>query len=29
MSSKNPAQRLRDIVENVEAIYEFTAGMDR
>lgn len=28
MPSKNPAQRLRDIVENVDAIGVFTAGMD-
>ena len=28
MPSKNPAQRLRDIVENVDAIAEFTAQMD-
>jgi uncharacterized protein with HEPN domain len=28
MSSKNPAQRLRDIAENIEAIREFTSGMD-
>jgi uncharacterized protein with HEPN domain len=27
MPSKNPAQRLRDIVENVDAIAEFTAQM--
>jgi uncharacterized protein with HEPN domain len=29
MSSKNPAQRLRDIVENVDVIASFVAGMDR
>lgn len=28
MPSKNPAQRLRDILDNVAAIDEFTAGMD-
>jgi uncharacterized protein with HEPN domain len=28
MPSKNPAQRLRDIAENIEAIREFIAGMD-
>ena len=28
MPSKNPAQRLRDIVENIDAIRAFTAGMD-
>ena len=28
MSSKNPAQRLRDIAENIEAIRDFTSGMD-
>jgi len=28
MPSKNPAQRLRDMVENVDAIAEFTAQMD-
>src|SRR5438067_12155114 len=28
MPSKNPAQRLRDIVENIDAIAEFTSGMD-
>ena len=27
MPSKNPAQRLRDIIENIEAIAQFTAGM--
>src|ERR1017187_6617623 len=27
MPSKNPAQRLRDIVENIDAIAAFTAGM--
>ena len=29
MSSKNPAQRLRDIVDNIDAIQEFTQRMDR
>jgi uncharacterized protein with HEPN domain len=28
MPSKNPAQRLRDILENIDAIRDFTAGMD-
>ena len=28
MPSKNPAQRLSDIIENVDAIYAFTAGLD-
>ena len=28
MSSKNPAQRLRDILENIDAIRDFTSGMD-
>src|ERR1700682_4133932 len=28
MPSKNPAQRLRDIVDNVDAIEAFTAQMD-
>src|ERR1022692_3973428 len=28
MPSKNPAQRLRDIVDNIDAIAEFTAKMD-
>jgi uncharacterized protein with HEPN domain len=28
MPSKNPAQRLRDIAENIEAIRDFTSGMD-
>jgi uncharacterized protein with HEPN domain len=28
MPSKSPAQRLRDIVDNVEAIEVFTTGMD-
>ncbi|HEV3199274.1 MAG TPA: hypothetical protein VGZ73_15280 [Bryobacteraceae bacterium] len=28
MSSKSPAQRLRDIVGNVDAIEVFTTGMD-
>ena len=27
MPSKNPAQRLRDILENFDAIEAFTAGM--
>ena len=29
MPSKNPAQRLRDLMDNIDAIWEFTAGMDR
>jgi uncharacterized protein with HEPN domain len=29
MPSKNPAQRLRDIVENIDLIEGFTAKMDR
>jgi len=29
MPSKNPAQRLRDIVEAVDAIREFTETKDR
>src|SRR6185312_1132618 len=29
MSSKNPVQRLQDIVENVDIIASFVAGMDR
>lgn len=29
MPSKNPAQRLRDLVDNIDVIREFTAGMDR
>jgi uncharacterized protein with HEPN domain len=29
MPSRNPAQRLRDIVENIEVIETFTAGLDR
>jgi uncharacterized protein with HEPN domain len=29
MSSKNPAQRLLDIVDNIDAIQEFTASVDR
>ncbi len=29
MPSKNPAQRLRDIIDNIDAIREFTARMDR
>jgi uncharacterized protein with HEPN domain len=28
MPSKNPAQRLRDIVDNIDAIAEFTAKID-
>lgn len=28
MSSKNPSQRLRDIVDNIDAIEVFTAKMD-
>ena len=28
MPSKNPAQRLCDIVDNIDAIEAFTAGMD-
>ena len=28
MLSKNPAQRLCDIVDNIDAIEVFTAGMD-
>ncbi len=28
MLSKNPAQRLRDIVDNIDSIEAFTAGMD-
>jgi uncharacterized protein with HEPN domain len=28
MSSKNPAQRLRDIIDNIEAIDAFVAGLD-
>jgi uncharacterized protein with HEPN domain len=28
MPSKNPAQRLSDIIENIEAIQAFTAGLD-
>jgi len=27
MPSKNPAQRLRDIIDNIDAIRAFTAGM--
>ena len=27
MPSKSPAQRLTDILENIDAIAEFTAGM--
>ncbi|MBI1790653.1 MAG: DUF86 domain-containing protein [Acidobacteria bacterium] len=29
MPSRNPAQRLRDIVDNIDATLEFTARMDR
>lgn len=29
MPSRNPAQRLRDIVENTDAIEQFTARMDQ
>ena len=29
MSSKSPAQRLRDIAENIDAIEAFTAELDR
>ena len=29
MSSKSPAPRLRDIVDNVDAIASFISGMDR
>jgi uncharacterized protein with HEPN domain len=28
MPSKNPAQRLRDVVDNIDAIEVFTMGMD-
>jgi uncharacterized protein with HEPN domain len=28
MPSKNPAQRLSDIIDNVDAIASFTAGLD-
>ena len=28
MPSKNPAQRLADIIDNVDAIQEFIAGLD-
>ena len=28
MPSKNPAQRIRDIVDNIDAIEVFTAGME-
>jgi len=28
MPSKNPAQRLRDIADNIDAIGAFTAGME-
>ena len=27
MPSKNPAQRLRDIIDNIDAVRTFTAGM--
>ena len=29
MPSKNPAQRLRDIVDNIDLIQEFTARIER
>ncbi len=29
MPSRNPAQRLRVIVDNIDAIRDFTARMDR
>ena len=29
MPSKNPAQRLRDIMDNIDGIQEFTGSMDR
>lgn len=29
MPSKNPAQRLSDIIENIDAIEGFTAGLDQ
>ena len=29
MPSRNPAQRLQDILDNIEAIREFTSGLDR
>ena len=28
MPSKNPAQRLSDIIDNVDAIHTFTTGLD-
>ena len=28
MPSKNPAQRLSDIIDNVDAIHAFTTGLD-
>jgi hypothetical protein len=28
MPSKNPAQRLADIIDNVDAIRAFTTGLD-
>ena len=28
MPSKNPAQRLRDIIDNIDAIEVFTAQLD-
>ncbi len=28
LPSKKPARRVRDIIENVEAIFSYTAGMD-
>jgi uncharacterized protein with HEPN domain len=28
MPSKNPAQRLADIIENIDAIQRFTVGLD-
>jgi uncharacterized protein with HEPN domain len=28
MPSKNPAQRLSDVLENIKAIQSFTAGLD-
>jgi len=29
MPSKHPAQRLRDILDNIDAIHEFAAGMEQ
>lgn len=29
MPSRDAAQRLRDIVDNIDAVRDFTAGMDR